>query len=182
MGLVFSNSFSWISLPITQTLRLYWTSCGIRNLPYSGRALDTRIYLSVVPTTVTASIRLARYLISRWVKLDGFTAFASLRRAASFCASFRVRFSRLRYSKKLPVMIQGMRVTYRTSEPTAEMLSLKEFCNPFAAVMVVTTATIPMMIPRVVSTPRALLALIAARAMRNDSLSSYRYLMPFLFS
>ncbi len=50
-----------------------------------------------------------------------------------------------------------------------EKLSRNLFWSPFAAVMVTTTATIPMMIPSVVRTPRALLARIARRAIWNDS-------------
>jgi hypothetical protein len=49
-----------------------------------------------------------------------------------------------------------------TSVPTAEKLSRKRFWSPFAAVIVVMTATIPMMIPSVVRAPRALLARSAA--------------------
>src|SRR5262252_1597967 len=56
-----------------------------------------------------------------------------------------------------------------TSEPTAEKLSRNLFCRPFTAVIVVTTATMPMMMPSVVSAPRALLAASARSAIRTDS-------------
>src|SRR5688500_2367320 len=51
----------------------------------------------------------------------------------------------------------------------AERLSRKRFCSPLTAVIVVTTATMPMMIPSVVRAPRPLLARSARSAMERDS-------------
>src|SRR6478736_921705 len=59
-----------------------------------------------------------------------------------------------------------------TSVPTEAKVSRKEFCRPFAAVMVVITATMPMTMPSVVSAPRLLLAAIAESAILKDSAKS----------
>ena len=50
------------------------------------------------------------------------------------------------------------------SLPTDEKLSRNLFLSPFAAVIVSTTATMPMMMPSVVRAPRALLARSAPTA------------------
>src|SRR5262252_4435373 len=65
-----------------------------------------------------------------------------------------------------------------TSEPTAEKLSRNLFCRPFTAVIVVTTATMPMMMPSVVSAPLALFAASARNAIRTDSASIISEDMP----
>src|SRR5688572_15605744 len=56
-----------------------------------------------------------------------------------------------------------------TSVPTADRLSRKRFWSPLTAVIVVTTATMPMMMPSVVSAPRPLLARRARSAIPSDS-------------
>src|SRR5437773_3491189 len=53
-----------------------------------------------------------------------------------------------------------------------EKLSRNLFCRPFTAVIVRTTATMPMMIPSVVRAPRAFRARMAAMATWNDSARS----------
>src|SRR6478609_4249751 len=64
-----------------------------------------------------------------------------------------------------------------TSVPTEAKVARKEFCRPFAAVMVVITATMPMTMPSVVSAPRLLFAAIADRAILKDSAKSSRSFM-----
>src|SRR5687768_3027257 len=56
-----------------------------------------------------------------------------------------------------------------TSEPTEAKVCVKVFFRPLAAVIVVMTATIPMIMPSVVRAPRLLLAAIAASAILKDS-------------
>src|SRR6478735_8363591 len=56
-----------------------------------------------------------------------------------------------------------------TSVPTEAKVCLKVFFRPFAAVIVVTTARMPMTMPSVVSTPRLLFAAIADMAILKDS-------------
>src|SRR5258706_7392749 len=57
------------------------------------------------------------------------------------------------------------------SVPTDEKLSRNLFCRPLAAVIVSTTATMPMMMPSVVSAPRPLLARTAPMPIWSDSRS-----------
>ena len=52
------------------------------------------------------------------------------------------------------------------------MLSLKLFPNPFATVIVVITAKIPIMIPSAVRMPLVLFSFIAERAILKDSIFS----------
>src|SRR5436190_3479078 len=59
-----------------------------------------------------------------------------------------------------------------TSVPTEAKVDLKLLDRPFAAVIVVITATMPMTIPSVVSAPRLLFAAIADRAILKDSARS----------
>jgi hypothetical protein len=71
-----------------------------------------------------------------------------------------------------------MRDTYMTSVPTADRLWRNRFCRPFTAVMVVTTATIPITMPSVVSAPRDLLARRERNAMSRDSRATTGNFMP----
>ena len=96
---------------------------------------------------------------------------------ANLSLSFKVKLGLFLNWKLLPLEIQGLLVTCNTSEPTAEILSLKLFSRPLAAVIVVTTATIPITIPKVVNTPLDLYPLIASIAILRISILSWRELM-----
>src|SRR5438552_14167323 len=160
------------SEPITQTSFLKLTSKERRNRPVSGKALPRRTPFSVVPMTVTPSIVSTRYFTSWSPAMDGLTIALPRSFSSSIRASRRSRFGRLRKEKKSFITTQGIRETYITSVPTAEKLSRNLFRSPLAAVMVTTTATIPMMMPRVVKAPRPLLARMARRAILSDSRKS----------
>src|ERR1051325_2868541 len=62
--------------------------------------------------------------------------------------------------------------TYRTSAPIKEMLWRKARLRPSMAVPINVTVTMPMTMPRVVSTERSLLARMALQAMLRPTLSS----------
>ena len=145
----------------------------MKNRPVSGTALETGMCLWVVPMIVTSSRTSEPALMLRWVSEVGLTATASRSRASSFSLSLMVRLGRFRNWKKRPVMIHGIRDTKSTSVPITEALSRKALASPLAAVMVVLTASTPITIPRVVSTPLAVFARIAARASLNASTVSW---------
>ncbi len=171
-------SCSRIVVPMTHTRRLYWTSYALKKRPDSGTALETSMCLCVVPTIRILSRVSDPTLMARWVPAVGLTAIALRSCRCSRSPSLSVRFGRLRNWKKRPVKIHGVRDTNSTSVPITEALSRKAFASPLAAVMVVATATMPMMIPRVVRTPRALFARIAATAIRNASTMNLMALTP----
>ncbi len=80
-------------------------------------------------------------------------------------------------------MIHGIRETYSTSEPTAEISSLNLLPNPLDTVMVVATAIIPITTPIVVRIARILFAFNTPQTIAADSTKLYnndRIIKPIL--